>query len=300
MTRNHRRYSRMSYHSFRGSSRSHHDETGTRRVCSSKQAGVRRSRINDDSDIRRRTEARCDVALDLGRGLAGEDRLVLRVTGSQLWKQHIHRIEVWDDVTHDQTGAKIIGDVVRLSQSFVRCCCEIRTDEDWSVELHHALPASLQPDRLRRRVQRDWSLTFEFRVHGRRRLGLVRWVGEQLDERLSDTRRDVHDDMPAVQLAWMRQPACVSDHLEVALEGKRVVVHSHSLVRGVQTCLKPSILRRHSGRARVRMAAHRLDAPDRKQKTAADMYEVSAKRDMDRDFATGSDLAGCNQGDVIS
>ena len=75
-----------------------------------------------------------------------------RVTGSQLWKQHIHRIEVWDDVTDDQTGAKIIGDVVRLSQSFVRCGGEIRTYEDWSVQLHHALAVPLQPDRLGRRV----------------------------------------------------------------------------------------------------------------------------------------------------
>src|SRR5688572_23491134 len=145
MTRNHRRYRRMSYHSFRGSPRPHHDQTGTRRVCSSEQAGVRRSRINDGSDIRRRTEARRDVALDRGHGLALEDLQVLRVTGSQLWKQHIDRIEAWDDVTDDQTRAKIIGDVVRLSQRFVRCWGEIRTDEDWSFELHRGLPGRVSP-----------------------------------------------------------------------------------------------------------------------------------------------------------
>ena len=101
--------------------------------------------------------------------------------------------------------------------------------------------------------------------------------------------------MPAVKLAWMRQTARVSDHLEVPLEGKRVVADSHALVRGVQARLEPSILRRHAGRARVRMAAHRLDAADRKQKPAADVDEVGAKGDMGRDFATRRDLARGNQ-----
>src|SRR6188508_2970512 len=105
-------------------------------------------------------------------------------------------------------------------------------------------------------------------------LGGVPWIREKLDERLPDARRDAHDNVPAVKLAWMREPARVSDHLEISLEGERVVADSHSLVRGVQPRLQPPVLRRHAGRARVRMAAHRLDAADREQKPAADVDEV--------------------------
>ena len=120
-------------------------------------------------------------------------------------------------------------------------------------------------------------------------------VGEQLDEGLSHTRRNVHDDVLAVKFAWMRQPACVSDHLEIPLERKRVVAHSHALVSRVETRLEPTILRCHASRARVRVAAHRLDAADREQKSPADMNDVGAKRDMSCDFAARGDLAGSNQ-----
>ena len=91
--------------------------------------------------------------------------------------------------------------------------------------------------------------------------------------------------MPAVKLAWMRQTTRVSDHLEVSLQGECVISNSHAFVRGIEARLEPTVLRRHSGRARVRMAAHRLDAADREQKPAADVHEVGAKRDVRRDVA---------------
>ena len=104
MTGNQRRYSRVSYHSVRGSPRPHHDETGIRSVCLSEHAGVRRSRINDDTDVLRSPESRSDLAIDRGHGLLGEHLAVLRVTGGQLWEQDIDRIELWDDMTDDQAG----------------------------------------------------------------------------------------------------------------------------------------------------------------------------------------------------
>jgi hypothetical protein len=75
--------------------------------------------------------------------------------------------------------------------------------------------------------------------------------------------------MPTVKLAWMRQTARVSNHLEISLESECVIANSHAFVRRIEARLEPTVLRRHSGRARVRMAAHRLDAPDRKQESAA-------------------------------
>jgi hypothetical protein len=39
------------------------------------------------------------------------------------------------------------------------------------------------------------------------------------------------------------------------------------------------------------MATHCLDATDRKQESATDVYEVGAKGDMGRDFATRGDFA---------
>ena len=98
----------------------------------------------------------------------------------------------------------------------------------------------------------------------------------------------------------MCQSACVSNHLEVAFEGKRVVANSNAFVRGVQARLEPLILRRHTGRARVRVATQRLDAPDRKQKSATDMHQVGAKSKMRGDVATRRDLAGGDQSDVIA
>jgi hypothetical protein len=48
------------------------------------------------------------------------------------------------------------------------------------------------------------------------------------------------------------------------------------------------------------MAAHRLDAPDREEKSAPDVHQVGAQRDMGRDLATRGDLARGNQRDVIA
>ena len=118
---------------------------------------------------------------------------------------------------------------------------------------------------------------------------VVPWIREKLDERLPHPRRDVHDNVPAVKLAWMREPARVRDHLQIPFESERVVADSHALVRGIETGLQPLILRRHTSRARVRVAAHRLDTADRKQEPAADMYEVGAEGDMRGDLATRRD-----------
>ena len=105
---------------------------------------------------------------------------------------------------------------------------------------------------------------------------LVRWVRVQISERRPDAWRDVHDDKPAMKPTGMRQSAGVRDHLEVAFEGQRVVADSHALVRGVQPGLKPPILRRHTGRAGVGVAAQRLDATDRKEEAAPDVNQVRA------------------------
>ena len=59
------------------------------------------------------------------------------------------------------------------------------------------------------------------------------WIGKQLDKRRSDAWRDVHDDMPTVKLARMRESTRVRDHLEIPLEGKRVVADPDALVRRV-------------------------------------------------------------------
>jgi len=106
--------------------------------------------------------------------------------------------------------------------------------------------------------------------------------------------------MSAVQLAWMRKTTRVSDHLKVSFESQRVIPDSQALVRGVQTRLEPPILRCHAGRACIGMAAHRLDATDRKQESAADLYKVGAKSDMGRDFATSCDFSRGNQRDVLA
>jgi hypothetical protein len=53
-----------------------------------------------------------------------------------LWKQDIDRIEFWNDMTHDQVGAQIIGQDVPLSQSLVRGGAKVSTYQDWSLELH--------------------------------------------------------------------------------------------------------------------------------------------------------------------
>ena len=106
--------------------------------------------------------------------------------------------------------------------------------------------------------------------------------------------------MRPVKLTWMRQAARVSDHLEVPLEGTRVVADPHALVRRVETRLEPTILRRDAGRARIRMASHRLDTTDRKQESAADVDEVGTKGDMGCDFATRGDFARGDQRDVIA
>ena len=99
----------------------------------------------------------------------------------------------------------------------------------------HARREAPRRNRLGRRVKRDSIATLGLCVRVCRRLGPVQRVGEQLDERLSYTWRDVHHDVAAVKLVWMRQTARVSDHLEVPLEGKRVVADSHALVRWVET-----------------------------------------------------------------
>ena len=89
-------------------------------VGASEQTCVRRSRIDDDADVgRTRIETRRDLVFYCVHGLAREDLAVLRVTGGQLWKQDIDRIEFWNDMTHDQAGAEVIGEVSGLSQRFV-------------------------------------------------------------------------------------------------------------------------------------------------------------------------------------
>ena len=120
---------------------------------------------------------------------------------------------------------------------------------------------------------------------------LIRRVREEFSERLSHTWRNVHDDVPAMQLTWMCQSACVGNHLEVAFEGKSVVADPNAFVSWVQPGLKPLILRRHAGRTRVRVATERLNAPDRKQKSTTDMYQVGAECQMRSDVATRRDLA---------
>ncbi len=105
--------------------------------------------------------------------------------------------------------------------------------------------------------------------------------------------------MPAMKLTRVCQPACVSNHLEVAFKGKRVVANANAFVSGVQAGLEPLILRRHTGRARIRVATERLDAPDRKQKSTTDVHQVGAECQMRGDVATRRDLSRGDQGDVI-
>ena len=100
-----------------------------------------------------------------------------------------------------------------------KCRCKKR----WHVETD-----------LRRGVNRSWAPAFGPRGWQARELRLVPRVGEQLEDGLSNPWRDVHDNVLAAKLAWMRQAARVSDHLEVPLESKRAVAHSHALVRGIQ------------------------------------------------------------------
>ena len=97
-----------------------HDKTGPGRVCLSEQACVRRSRVHDDSDVRCGiTEARRDLPLDCGESLINACLSVLRVTIGELWKQDVDRIELGDDMTHDQVGAETVGEIDRLPQRFL-------------------------------------------------------------------------------------------------------------------------------------------------------------------------------------
>src|SRR5688572_4812464 len=106
--------------------------------------------------------------------------------------------------------------------------------------------------------------------------------------------------MAAMKLPRVCQSACVSNHLEVAFKSKRVVTNANAFVRGVQARLEPLILRRHTGRARIRVATERLDAPDRKQKSATDMHQIGAESQVRSDVATRRNLASGDQSDVIS
>lgn len=131
-----RRDCRVPNDSLCGSARSEDDETRPRGVGSGEQACVRCSRIHDGADVRCFTQARRGLSLDRRHGFVSQDLTSLRVTGGQLWKQHVDRIEFWDDVTHDQAGAQVVGEVVPFPQSLVRCGGEIRAYQDWSLELH--------------------------------------------------------------------------------------------------------------------------------------------------------------------
>ena len=106
--------------------------------------------------------------------------------------------------------------------------------------------------------------------------------------------------MRAMKLTRVCQAACVSNHLEIAFKGKRVVANANAFVRGVQARLEPLILRRHTGRARIRVATERLDAADRKQKPATDVDQVGAESKVRSDVATSRDLAGGDQSSVIA
>ena len=90
------------------------------------------------------------------------------------------------------------------------------------------------------------------------------------------------------------------DHLEVPLERQGVVAHPDAFVGGIQSGLQPAILRRHARRARVGVAAQRLNAPDREKKSATDVNQVGAKRKVRGDVAAGGDLSGGDEGDVIA
>jgi hypothetical protein len=98
---------------------------------------VRRTRVNDSSDVRCTIiKTRRDLPLDCGEGFVDECLSVLRVTRGKLWKQDVDGIELGDDMTHDQAGAKTVREINRLPQSFVRCCAEVSANQDWSLELH--------------------------------------------------------------------------------------------------------------------------------------------------------------------
>lgn len=103
-----------------------------------------------------------------------------------------------------------------------------------------------------------------------------------------------------MKLTGVCQSACVSNHLEVAFKGKRVVANANAFVGGVQAGLKPLILRRHTCRARIRVATECLDAPDRKQKSTTDVHQVGAECQMRGDLATCRNLSRSDQGDVIA
>ena len=115
--------------------------------------------------------------------------------------------------------------------------------------------------------------------------------GKELEERLPDARRDVHDHMPAMQVARVIQSTGVGDHLQVSLERQGVVAHPHRFVCRIEARLQPLILRRDTGRALVRVAAQRLDAPNGEQKAAPNVDKVCAQRDMRRDVATRGNLS---------
>ena len=106
--------------------------------------------------------------------------------------------------------------------------------------------------------------------------------------------------MPAMKLTGMCQSACVSNHLEVAFKGERVVANANAFVSGVQARLEPLVLRCHTGRARIGVATERLDAPNRKQKSTTDMHHVGAECQVRGDVATRRDLSRGDQGDVIA
>jgi hypothetical protein len=106
--------------------------------------------------------------------------------------------------------------------------------------------------------------------------------------------------MPAMKLTRVCQAACVSNHLEVAFKGKRVIANANAFVRGVQARLEPLILRRHTSRARIRVATESLDAADRKQKSATDMHQVGAESQVRSDVAASRNLAGGDQSYVIT
>src|SRR5687768_3319491 len=109
----------------------------------------------------------------------------------------------------------------------VELCREARSSNTLAggkIRLHPS-PSPAAKSLLGGGVNRRRTPAFGPRVRSLRQPKLVRRVGEQLDEGLPHTRRDVHDDVAAVKLAGMRQTACVSDHLKVPLQGKRVVAH---------------------------------------------------------------------------
>jgi hypothetical protein len=134
---NQRRDCRVSYHSLCGSSRAQHNQTSARCVGLSEQPCVRRSRFDDGSDIRGAIiECRRDLAFNCGQRFVSEQVTMLRITGGQLRKQDVDAIELGHDVTHNQVGAQITGQVVSLPQCLVSSFAEISTYQYRSVDCH--------------------------------------------------------------------------------------------------------------------------------------------------------------------